>query len=193
MHTSDSIILKNINNCIKAKSKLLKNKKIIKIFSQSAETVLNSYKLGGKLLIAGNGGSAADAQHLAAEFVCKLTKDRSSLPAEALTTDTSVLTAIANDYGYKKIFSRQLESKAKTNDIFLGITTSGNSENILEAVKKCKDLKIPSIVFTGYKGGKVSKIADYVIVVPGESTMIIQELHIVLAHSLCEFIELNLT
>lgn len=193
MHTSDSIILKNINNCIKAKSKLLKNKKIIKIFSQSAETVLNSYKLGGKLLIAGNGGSAADAQHLAAEFVCKLTKDRSSLPAEALTTDTSVLTAIANDYGYKKIFSRQLESKAKTNDIFLGITTSGNSENILEAVKKCKDIKIPSIVFTGYKGGKVSKIADYVIVVPGESTMIIQELHIVLAHSLCEFIELNLT
>lgn len=193
MHTSDSIILKNINNCIKAKSKLLKNKKIIKIFSQSAETVLNSYKLGGKLLIAGNGGSAADAQHLAAEFVCKLTKDRNSLPAEALTTDTSVLTAIANDYGYKKIFSRQLESKAKTNDIFLGITTSGNSENILEAVKKCKDLRIPSIIFTGYKGGKVSKIADYVIVVPGESTMIIQELHIVLAHSLCEFIELNLT
>lgn len=193
MLKSDSILIKNINNSIKAKSKLLKNKKIIKVFSQSAKIVLNSYKLGGKLLIAGNGGSAADAQHLAAEFVCRLTKDRSSLPAEALTTDTSVLTAIANDYGYKKIFSRQLESKAKTNDIFLGITTSGNSENILEAVKKCKDLRIPSIIFTGYKGGKVSKIADYAIVVPGGSTMIIQELHIVLAHSLCEFIELNLT
>jgi D-sedoheptulose 7-phosphate isomerase len=193
MLKSDSILIKNINNSIKAKSKLLKNKKIIGVFSQSAKIVLNSYKLGGKLLIAGNGGSAADAQHLAAEFVCRLTKDRSSLPAEALTTDTSVLTAIANDYGYKKIFSRQLESKAKTNDIFLGITTSGNSENILEAVKKCKDLRIPSIIFTGYKGGKVSKIADYAIVVPGGSTMIIQELHIVLAHSLCEFIELNLT
>lgn len=193
MLKSDSILIKNINNSIKAKSKLLKNKKIIKVFSQSAKIVLNSYKLGGKLLIAGNGGSAADAQHLAAEFVCRLTKDRGSLPAEALTTDTSVLTAIANDYGYKKIFSRQLESKAKTNDIFLGITTSGNSENILEAVKKCKDLRIPSIIFTGYKGGKVSKIADYAIVVPGGSTMIIQELHIVLAHSLCEFIELNLT
>lgn len=193
MLESDSILIKNINNSIKAKSKLLKNKQIIKVFSQSAKIVLNSYKLGGKLLIAGNGGSAADAQHLAAEFVCRLTKDRSSLPAEALTTDSSVLTAIANDYGYKKIFSRQLESKAKTNDIFLGITTSGNSENILEAVKKCKDLRIPSIIFTGYKGGKVSKIADYAIVVPGGSTMIIQELHIVLAHSLCEFIELNLT
>lgn len=193
MLKSDSILIKNINNSIKAKSKLLKNKKIIGVFSQSAKIVLNSYKLGGKLLIAGNGGSAADAQHLAAEFVCRLTKDRSSIPAEALTTDTSVLTAIANDYGYKKIFSRQLESKAKTNDIFLGITTSGNSENILEAVKKCKDLRIPSIIFTGYKGGKVSKIADYAIVVPGGSTMIIQELHIVLAHSLCEFIELNLT
>lgn len=193
MLKSDSILIKNINNSIKAKSQLLKNKKIIGVFSKSAKIVLNSYKLGGKLLIAGNGGSAADAQHLAAEFVCRLTKDRSSLPAEALTTDTSVLTAIANDYGYKKIFSRQLESKAKTNDIFLGITTSGNSENILEAVKKCKDLRIPSIIFTGYKGGKVSKIADYAIVVPGESTMIIQELHIVLAHSLCEFIELNLT
>ena len=193
MFRSDLILLKNINNSIKAKSKLLKNKKIIEIFSQASNVVLNSYKLGGKLLIAGNGGSAADAQHLAAEFVCRLSKDRSSLPAEALTTDSSVLTAIANDYGYNKIFSRQLESKAKTDDIFLGITTSGNSENILEAVKKCKDLRIPSIIFTGYKGGKVSKIADYAIVVPGESTMIIQELHIVLAHSLCEFIELNLT
>lgn len=193
MYKSNQTLIKNINNSIKAKSLLLKNKKIIEVFSESAKIVLNSYKLGGKLLIAGNGGSAADAQHLAAEFVCRLTKDRSSLPAEALTTDTSVLTAIANDYGYNKIFSRQLESKAKINDIFLGITTSGNSENILEAVKKCKDLRIPSIIFTGYKGGKVSKIADYAIVVPGESTMIIQELHIVLAHSLCEFIELNLT
>ena len=132
MLESDSILIKNINNSIKANSKLLKNKQIIKVFSQSAKIVLNSYKLGGKLLIAGNGGSAADAQHLAAEFVCRLTKDRISLPAEALTTDSSVLTAIANDYGYKKIFSRQLESKAKTNDIFLGITTSGNSENIFE-------------------------------------------------------------
>jgi D-sedoheptulose 7-phosphate isomerase len=193
MYKSDKILLKNINNSIKAKSKFLKNKKIIEVFSQSAKTVLNSYKSGGKLLIAGNGGSAADAQHLAAEFICRLTKDRSSLPAEALTTDTSVLTAIANDYGYKKIFSRQLESKAKTNDIFLGITTSGNSENILEAVKKCKDLRIPSIIFTGFKGGKVSKLADFAVIVPGESTMIIQELHIVLTHSLCEFIELNLT
>jgi D-sedoheptulose 7-phosphate isomerase len=193
MFRSDLILLKNINNSIKAKSELLKNKKIIEIFSKASNVVLNSYKLGGKILIAGNGGSAADAQHLAAEFVCKLTKDRKSLPAEALTTDTSVLTAIANDYGYKKIFSRQLESKAKPNDIFLGITTSGNSENILEAVKKCKNLKIKSLIFTGYKGGKVSKLADYVITVPGESTMIIQELHIVLAHSLCEFIESNLT
>jgi D-sedoheptulose 7-phosphate isomerase len=141
------------------------------------------------LYIAGNGGSAADAQHLAAEFVSKLARDRAPLPAEALTVDSSILTAIGNDYGFDLVFSRQLQGKLTAQDIFLGITTSGNSPNILRALEVCRQKSVPSIVFSGRDGGQVRDLADFCIIAGGDTTATIQELHIVLAHSLCESVE----
>ncbi len=180
----------NLEASINAKQKLLGNAQLLSTFSAAVEVVVNRYKQGGRLYIAGNGGSAADAQHLAAEFVSKLARDRAPLPAEALTVDTSILTAIGNDYGFDMIFSRQLEGKATSADIFLGITTSGKSLNILKALEKCRAMKIPSIVFCGYDGGPAKQASDFPIVVPGLVTSTIQELHIALAHTLCECVEL---
>ncbi|MPQ75462.1 SIS domain-containing protein [Hydrogenovibrio sp. JE_KL2] len=179
----------NLNASIDAKKTFLLNKEQLEVFNQAVQEAIKRYKSGGRLYIAGNGGSAADAQHLAAEFVSKLARDRAPLPAEALTVDASILTAIGNDYGFDQVFSRQLQCKAGKNDIFLGITTSGNSENILKAVEACKELSIPSIIFTGCYGGKVASKADFCIVAPGAATSTIQEIHIVLAHTLCQCVE----
>jgi D-sedoheptulose 7-phosphate isomerase len=179
----------NIEASIQAKKALLEDAYALAVFSDAVDAVVSRYLKGGRLYIAGNGGSAADAQHLAAEFVSKLSRDRAPLPAEALTVDTSILTAIGNDYGYDLIFSRQLQGKATTSDIFLGITTSGKSPNILRAIEQCRLLGIPSIVFCGNDGGLARVSADFAIVVPGIETSTIQELHIVLAHTLCESVE----
>jgi D-sedoheptulose 7-phosphate isomerase len=179
----------NLEASIQAKKALLENAEVLMKFSEAVDAVVSRYKNGGRLYIAGNGGSAADAQHLAAEFVSKLARDRAPLPAEALTVDTSILTAIGNDYGYDFVFSRQLAGKATINDVFLGITTSGNSPNVLNAVEQCRILGIPSIVFCGHDGGLAKVGADFAIVVPGLATSTIQELHIVLAHTLCECVE----
>ena len=183
---------KNLEASIKAKQVLLEDQKTQEIFSNAVDKVVGCYRNGGRIYIAGNGGSAADAQHLAAEFVSKLARDRDPLAAEALTVDSSILTAIGNDYGYDLIFSRQLVGKATTKDIFLGITTSGNSPNILKALETCKEIGIPSIIFSGHDGGKISKtkeLTDYLVIAPGLMTSTIQELHIVLAHTLCECVE----
>ena len=182
----------NLSSSITAKAALLENKVVLEKFSAAVDVVINRYRLGGRIYIAGNGGSAADAQHLAAEFVSKLARDRAPLAAEALTVDSSVLTAIANDYGYEEVFSRQLTGKATKKDIFLGITTSGHSRNILRALETCRDLGVPSIVFCGHDGGAAAAAADHVIVVPGVATSTIQELHIVLAHTLCECVEASI-
>jgi len=179
----------NISASIEAKKHLLADKITQELYSNAVETVIRCYLQGGRLYIAGNGGSAADAQHLAAEFVSKLSRDRAPLPAEALTVDSSILTAIGNDYGYDLVFARQLEGKATTKDAFLGITTSGQSTNILKALEKCKSIGIPSIVFCGRDGGKAKDIADFTIIAPGKLTSTIQELHIILAHTLCESVE----
>lgn len=183
---------KNIEASIQAKSQLIQNAELLTTFAQIVDVVVDCYQKKGRLYIAGNGGSAADAQHLAAEFVSKLARDRAPLPAEALTVDTSVLTAIGNDYGYDLVFSRQLAGKATAQDIFLGITTSGCSPNILRAIEECRRIGIPSIVFCGRDGGVAKEIADYSIIAPGIATSTIQELHIVLAHTLCECVELAL-
>lgn len=180
---------KNLKASIQAKKVLLEDERMQKIFFNAVDTVIHRYKQGGRLYIAGNGGSAADSQHLAAEFVSKLARDRSPLPAEALTVDTSIITAIGNDYGYDLIFSRQLEGKATIEDMFLGITTSGKSANILRALERCRTLGIPSIIFSGHDGGLAKEMADFPIVVPGSETSTIQEVHIVLAHTLCECVE----
>lgn len=174
---------------IKAKQEFTEDQAQLAIFEAAVQAVAKCYRSKGRLYIAGNGGSAADAQHLAAEFVSKLARDRSPLPAEALTVDSSILTAIGNDYGFDQVFSRQLQGKLTNKDVFLGITTSGNSPNILEALKICKLKHIPSVIFAGSDGGKARGEADYCIVASGNKTSVIQELHIVLAHTLCECIE----
>lgn len=184
-----SRLRKNLQASIQAKLQLLADDHSLDLFSNAVETVVNRYKLGGRIYIAGNGGSAADAQHLAAEFVSKLARDRAPLAAEALTVDSSILTAIGNDYGYEMVFARQLAGKATKIDVFLGITTSGHSPNILKALLQCKVMGVPSLVFCGRDGGPAKLIADYCIIAPGEATSTIQELHIVLAHTLCECVE----
>jgi D-sedoheptulose 7-phosphate isomerase len=182
-------LLLNLRLSIEAKNSLVTNLSIVKEYAKAVDVIIKCYEEGGRLYIAGNGGSAADAQHLAAEFVSKFSRPRGPLPSEALTVDSSVVTAIANDYGYEKIFSRQLEAKATSKDVFLGLSTSGSSPNIIEALKVCKAMNIKSIVFTGYKGGNSKELADYCIMVPGKSTALIQELHVVLYHTLCETVE----
>lgn len=179
----------NIQASMKAQQQLLEDSAALASFSAAVTAVIACYRQGGRIYIAGNGGSAADAQHLAAEFVSKLARDRAPLPAEALTVDSSILTAIGNDYGYDSIFSRQIAGKATAKDMFLGITTSGQSPNILKALVQCQTMALPSIVFCGRDGGKARELADYAIVAPGRATSTIQELHIVLAHTLCECVE----
>jgi D-sedoheptulose 7-phosphate isomerase len=189
MKTIIETLERNILDSISAKKSLLNETEQINIFEKAVDTIVKCYQNGGRLYIAGNGGSAADAQHLAAEFVSKLSKERGPLPAEALTVDSSILTAIGNDYGFEQLFSRQVAGKLTSKDIFLGITTSGNSINIINAVKECQKMKIPTVVFSGNGGGLVKQEADYCIVATGIRTSTIQEIHIILAHTLCECVE----
>lgn len=189
MQKASGVLRKNLQASIEAKQQFMQQDEQMAIFERAAEAVVGCYQQGGRLYIAGNGGSAADAQHLATEFVSKLARDRAPLPAEALTVDSSILTAIGNDYGYDQVFSRQIEGKMTTKDIFLGITTSGKSLNILKALETCRGKGIPSVVFCGHDGGLAKQKADFCIIVPGIMTGTIQEIHIVLAHSLCECVE----
>lgn len=184
-----SVLKKNIYAAIDAQHSMLADEALLLVFEQAVSHVIACYRQGGRLYIAGNGGSAADSQHLAAEFVSKLARDRNPLPAEALTTDSSILTAISNDYGFEQIFSRQLAGKLQANDVFLGITTSGHSANIIKALHECRSRGIRTIVFAGRDGGRAKDFADYCIIVPGKVTSTIQELHILLAHTLCESVE----
>ena len=156
-----------------------------------SNVLINSLKSGNKIYIAGNGGSAADAQHFAAELVSRFLFDRNPLPAIALTTDTSALTAIGNDYGFDQVFSRQLKAVANKDDVFIGISTSGKSPNILKAFNVCKEKNITSIAFSGIKGIS-SLVPDHIIAIPSESTPIIQEMHLITYHILCGIIEDNL-
>jgi D-sedoheptulose 7-phosphate isomerase len=144
---------------------------------------------GNKLLIAGNGGSAADSQHFAGELVCKFLKERRGIPAISLNTNTSVLTAWPNDVSFDSVFSRQIEALGRKGDIFFGITTSGSSKNIVEAFRKCREMGITTILLEGNRKGDAEKFADFAIKVPLEETPRIQECHIFIIHSICEIIE----
>ncbi|WP_333784571.1 D-sedoheptulose 7-phosphate isomerase [Thermocrinis sp.] len=151
--------------------------------------IANALKDGNKVLLFGNGGSAADAQHIAAEIVGRFKKERKALPAIALTTDTSILTAVGNDYGFETIFERQIEALCMPGDIAIGITTSGNSENVIRGLRKAHDLGATTVALTGRNGGKVVDIAHYSFVVPSYDTARIQECHITIGHVLCEIVE----
>ena len=153
--------------------------------------IVSSFEVGNKLLICGNGGSAADAQHLAAEFVIRLSHDikRPALPAISLTTDTSQLTAGGNDIGFENVFARQVEAYGRSGDILLGISTSGNSKNILRAFKLAKEKKLKTIGLLGAGGGESKKICDISIVIPSNNVQYIQEAHITVEHIICEWVE----
>jgi D-sedoheptulose 7-phosphate isomerase len=155
----------------------------------AADLMKRTLKSGGKIMFCGNGGSAADAQHLAAELMGRYLKDRAPLPALALTVDTSALTAIANDYSYDEVFARQLRGIGRRGDLLVGLSTSGNSANVVKAVEAARDIGIVTLVLTGQKGGRMAEIADHVIRVPATRTNSIQEMHIVVGHMLCGFVE----
>lgn len=159
------------------------------VLEQISRLLLTVLKSGHKVLLCGNGGSAADAQHIAAEFVGRFEKERRSLPALALTTDTSALTAIGNDYSYDVIFSRQVEGLGNEGDVLIAISTSGNSPNVLEAVKMAKSKKIHTIALTGKDGGKIKDLADIVFTAKSQKTSHIQEMHIFALHAVSEAVE----
>ena len=147
---------------------------------------------GGKLILMGNGGSAGDSQHIAAELIGRFKKERRAMPAIALPVDTSSLTALGNDYGFDTIFERQLEALAQKNDAVVGISTSGNSENVVRALKKANDLGAETIGLVGNNGGKIKEVANLSIVIPSNDTARIQEVHITIGHIICELIEEDL-
>ncbi|HEY4195765.1 MAG TPA: D-sedoheptulose 7-phosphate isomerase [Mucilaginibacter sp.] len=155
----------------------------------ACEMIITTLKNGNKVLLAGNGGSAADAQHIAAELSGRFVKERKALPGIALTTDTSAITSIANDYGYEYVFSRQLEALAQPGDLFIGISTSGNSEGILNALRSAKKLECKTLGLSGRDGGKMNGLCDLNIIVPSEITARIQEMHILIGHILCKAVD----
>ena len=157
-----------------------------------AKEIVKSLKTGGKVILMGNGGSAGDAQHIAAEFVGRYKKERKSYPALALNTNTSSLTAIGNDYGYDDTFSRQIEGFAKAGDVVIGISTSGNSKNVYKALELAKKLNCYTAAFLGKSGGTIKDIADLPIIVKSNNTPRIQECHIFMGHTLCELVEKDL-
>lgn len=154
-----------------------------------AETIVETLRNGGKVLIAGNGGSAADAQHIAGEFVSRFHYDRPGLASIALTTDTSILTAIGNDYGYERLFSRQVQALGREGDVFIGISTSGNSANVIEAFKESQKQNLKTIGFTGSTGGKMADMCDITLRMPSKETPKIQEGHIAIGHIICGLVE----
>ena len=168
---------------------LKRDSKAIQSISDIADILKDTLLKGSKILLAGNGGSAADAQHLAGEFVSRFNYDRAGLAAFALTTDTSVLTAIGNDYGYEKVFSRQIEAVGREGDIFIGISTSGTSPNILNALSVGQNLGLTTIGFCGTRTKEFQNHCDYIFSAPSSSTPKIQEMHIIVGHILCGIVE----
>jgi len=162
------------------------------VIANAAKIVIDAYKGGGKVLLIGNGGSAADAQHIAGELVGRFKLERIGLPAIALSTNTSILTALSNDYEYDTVFSRQLEALANDNDVLIAITTSGTSPNILKAVKVARSKSVKVIGLTGRNGGKLKDMADLTIIVPSNNTPRIQEAHITIGHIICDLVEREL-
>lgn len=170
----------------------LTRQRLAQPFEQLLETATACIEAGGKIFLFGNGGSASDAQHLATELTARYKKDRKAIAAIALTTDTSALTAIGNDYGFDYVFARQLEALGKPGDIALGISTSGNSQNVIAAFEECRKQGITTVGFTGQTGGKLKPLCDILLNVPSVTTARIQEMHITLGQMFCGALEINL-
>ena len=178
-----------IEKSIETKRNILENENILSKIRDVSLVIVDSLKNGGKVLICGNGGSAADSQHIAAELVGRLSFDRPGLPAMALTVDSSILTAVGNDYGYEMVFSRQVQACAQKGDVLIGISTSGNSKNVVNAILEAKEKGVFTVGFTGEKDGLISANADITIKIPSSETPIIQESHIMAGHIICAMVE----
>lgn len=178
-----------IKNSIELKQKILNDEKIISLLDEIVFVIVNAYKNGGKVLAAGNGGSAADAQHVCGELVSKFFIERPALNAYALTTNSSILTSISNDLGYENIFSRQINAQGKKGDVFIAISTSGNSPNIVNAVIEAKKIGLITVGLTGLKSAKMDEYCDFLIKVPSDVTPLIQESHLMLEHIICAKVE----
>lgn len=183
------LVRKQLTQSIETMQAVLANDQIHEAVIQAGELTATAMKAGRKLMVCGNGGSAADAQHLVAEFVSRLTVDRPALRALALTTDTSILTAIGNDYSYNNVFERQVEALGNPGDVLLAISTSGNSKNCVKALKLAKSMGIHTVAYTGNNGGTMSAIANINVIIPSDTTMNIQESHLALEHIFCMVVE----
>jgi D-sedoheptulose 7-phosphate isomerase len=185
----NDLVRDRIQRNIELKQLLLFDASFHNLVAQVAMQIVTSFRAGGKIFFLGNGGSAADAQHLAAEFTGRYLKERRALPALALNANSSSLTAIGNDYGFDRVFARQLEALGKEGDVAVGISTSGNSRNVLRALETAKSLSIYAVAFTGASGGSMKNVADCTICIPSEETPRIQECHILTGHIICEIAE----
>lgn len=184
-----SAVAEEIDKSLQILTLLRADDNLLHTVAAAADALTATFRDGGKVLLAGNGGSAADAQHIAAEFVSRFKFDRPGLPAIALTTDTSILTAIGNDYGYERLFGRQLEAMGQKGDVFIAYTTSGRSPNILHALRVARGRGIATVGLTGNRAGPMAELCDYYLEVPSGETPKIQECHLVLGHILCGIVE----
>jgi len=185
----NEIITKSITNSIHLKKDVLSSSQLLKIIQNSAQALKTAFQNKNQVLFCGNGGSAGDAQHIAAELSGRFYFDRPPLNAEALHVNSSYLTAVANDYSYDVIYERLVEAKGRKGDVLVGISTSGNSENVLRALIKAKSLGMITVAMTGKDGGKMAEYADFLLAVPSKDTPRIQEVHILLGHIICEIVE----
>ena len=181
-----------IEGSIQVKQALLNDQVLVTEIEKVVDAITNAFKNGNAVYFAGNGGSAADAQHLAAEFSGRFYKDRKALPSDALHCNSSYLTAVANDYSYDVIYARLLEGLAKPGDVFVGISTSGNSGNIVKAFEMAKTIGVVTVGFTGAGGGQMKSLSDFLINIPSTTTPRIQESHILVGHIICELVEENI-
>ncbi len=184
-----SYVRDEIQRTISTFQAFLENESLVRAVSEVGQVCGTALENGNKILLVGNGGSAADCQHIAAEFISRLSVDRCPLPAIALTTDTSILTSSANDYGYETVFERQILALGRQGDILIAISTSGNSPNVLRAVKAARAQGLVTVGLTGSGGGKVGRFVDYLIDVPSTRTQNVQELHIMIGHTICAIAE----
>jgi D-sedoheptulose 7-phosphate isomerase len=183
----DNIIQKRFKESAEVKTRFLKES--LPLFLEAIKLISQAFERGNKLLLFGNGGSAADAQHIAAEFVNRFIIDRPPLPALALTTDTSILTSISNDMAFQEVFAKQIKALGKEGDVAIGISTSGNSPNVIKALEVAKEMGIKTVALTGNDGGMIAKMVDIPLIVSSSSTARVQETHILIGHILCEMVE----
>ena len=186
---ADDVVTEHFRRSLATLQRAASDEELQSIIRSIAQAIERSLRAGGKLLIAGNGGSAADAQHIAAELVGRFRFDRQPLPAIALTTDTSLLTAIGNDYGFEQVFERQVKGLGRKGDVFLAISTSGNSPNVLSALRAARSLGLGTIGFTGSRGAAMRELCALCLAAPAEETSLIQQIHIVAAHAVCDLVE----